>query len=120
MGTVGPAQTVTWPKSHMYLPPKSTAAKARWVSVVGTLTGYSDIPKMQDLLSRLQEFNPWFAQLHGEISVPLHATLPLGSAWILAPTLLVWHPQGSVPHPGEREQKQPPTGAHPLTQAGVE
>lgn len=78
--------TLTWPNSHMYLPPKSTAAKARRVSVVGTLTGYSDIPKMQDLPSRLQGFNPWLAQLHGDSSSPSSVTLPLGSAWILAPT----------------------------------
>lgn len=65
----------------------STAAKARRVSVVGTLTGYSDIPKMQDLPSRSQGFNPWRAQLHGEIPVALPlVTLPLGSAWISAPT----------------------------------
>ena len=29
VGTVGPAQTLTWPNSHVYLPPKLTVAKAR-------------------------------------------------------------------------------------------
>ena len=53
----------------MYLSPKYTAAKARLVSVVGTLVVYSDMPQMQDLLTRLQGSNPRLVLLQGEISV---------------------------------------------------
>ncbi|XP_068390970.1 meiosis-specific kinetochore protein [Eschrichtius robustus] len=43
VGTVGAAQTLTCPNSHVYLPPKSTAAEARPVSVVGALIVHSDV-----------------------------------------------------------------------------
>lgn len=49
MGSVASAGTLTWPNSHMYLPPKPTAAKTRLVSVVGPLIVYLDIPQMHDL-----------------------------------------------------------------------
>ena len=52
MGTVGTAQTLTWPNSCVYLSPKSTAAKVRLVSVVGVLIVHSDILQMQGLPSR--------------------------------------------------------------------
>ena len=71
MGTVGPAQTLTWPDSHVYLPPKSTAVKTRLVSIVGTLVVYSGIPQMQDLPSQSLGFNVRLVQLHRKISIPL-------------------------------------------------
>ena len=43
MGTVVAVQTLSWPNSHIYLPPKYTAAKARPVSVVGSLIVLSGI-----------------------------------------------------------------------------
>ena len=113
MGTVGPAQTLTWPNSCVCLPPKSTG------SIVGTLIFYSGIPQMQGLPSRSWGFNPLFLWLHGEssLSLPwLHH--PWGSALVLAPPLHVGHPQASVPHPGKRGQKQLLIRAHLLTQAG--
>ena len=71
MSTVGAVQTLTSPNSHVYLSPKSTAAKARPVSVVGALVVYSSIPQTQGLPSRSWGFNPWLVQLQREISVPL-------------------------------------------------
>ena len=68
---MGPAQTLTWPESCVYLPPESTAAKARLFSVVGTLIVYSDIPQTQDLPSQSWGLNLQLVQLHGEISLPL-------------------------------------------------
>lgn len=102
----------------MDLPPKSTAAKARRVSVLGTLTDYSDIPNSQDLPSQLQRFKPWLAQLHGDFSSPSCHTAP-GLSLDSGPNIACVAPSGSVPHPGEREQKQQPIGTHPLTQAGA-
>ena len=52
VGTVGAAQILTWPSSHMFLSPNSTAGKARLVSVVGALFVHSDIPQMQGLPSQ--------------------------------------------------------------------
>ena len=46
----------------MYLPLKSTTAKATPVTVVGTLV-YSGIPQMQDLPSQSWRCNPWLVQL---------------------------------------------------------
>lgn len=43
MGTVMAVHTLSWPNSHIYLPPKCIAAKARPVSVVGSLIVLSDI-----------------------------------------------------------------------------
>lgn len=60
---VGPAQTLTWPNSHVFLPLTSIIIEARLVSVVGTLI-YPCIPQKQDLSSKLQEFNLQFRQLH--------------------------------------------------------
>ena len=71
MGTVGSAQTLTWPNSHMYLSSTSTVVKVRLVSIVGTLTVYSDIPQTQDLSRQPRRFNLWLVQLHAKISVPL-------------------------------------------------
>ena len=71
MGTVGPAQTLTWLDSHMYVPSNSSAVKARSVSIVGTLIVYSGIPQRLDLPSQSWGFNPWLVQLHGKISIPL-------------------------------------------------
>ena len=68
MGSVEPAQTLTWPDSLVYL---SSPGKARLVSIVGTLVVYSGIPQMQDLPSRSQGLNPQLVQLHRKISIPL-------------------------------------------------
>lgn len=56
VGMVGPAQTLTWLNSHVFLPLTSIIIEARLVSVVGTLI-YPYIPQRQDLSSKLQEFN---------------------------------------------------------------
>ena len=42
MGTLEAAQTLAWPNPHVYMPTKSTAAKARSVSAVGALV-HSDV-----------------------------------------------------------------------------
>ena len=97
-------QILIWPSSHVYLPPESTAAKPRPVSIAGTLVVYSDIPQMQDLPSQSWGFNPRLVQPHREISVPLPQFLcPWGSALVLAPPLHVGHPLATVPRPGKRE-----------------
>lgn len=91
----------------MYLLPKLIAAKARLVLVVGTPIVYSDIPQTKNIPSWLQRLNPQLVQLHGEISILLHfLSCTWGSTFILAPALHVGHPQPSVPHRGERGQKQ--------------
>ena len=102
MGTLVAAQTLTWPNSHVYMPPKSTAAKARLVSVVGTVD-HSDILQSLDILGQSWRFYPQLVQVPGEISVPLPQSHRLwGSALILAPPLHVGHPQASAPHQVKR------------------
>lgn len=49
--TVEPAQTLTLPNSHKYLPSVSSAVKAKQVSIVETFVAYSCVPEMQDLPS---------------------------------------------------------------------
>ena len=118
MGTVGPAQTLTWPNCHVYLPPNSTGAKARLVSVVVTLIVYLGIPQMQDLPNQSWGFNPRLVQLQGKIPLPLpQSHCPWSSALVLAPPLCGHYPQASVPCPGERERKQWLIGAYLFPQA---
>ena len=71
MDTVGPAQTLICPDYHVYLPIKSSAAKARLVSDVETLIVYSGIPQTQDLPSRSWGFDSQLVLLHGKICISL-------------------------------------------------
>ena len=50
MGAKGAAQTLAWSNIHMYMPVKSTAAKARPVSATGVLI-HSDVPQALSLQS---------------------------------------------------------------------
>ena len=79
MGSVASAGTLTWPNSHMYLPPKPTAAKTRLVSVVGPLIVYLDIPQMHDLAIWQMQLYPWLVQLCEEISVPFLNCIACGA-----------------------------------------
>ena len=42
MGSMGAAQTLTWPNPHVYVPTKSAGAKARLVLAAGALI-HSDV-----------------------------------------------------------------------------
>ena len=54
LGTVGPARTLIWFYSSLYMLPKSTVApKVNILKYRGTLV-YSDIPQMQGLPSQFQ------------------------------------------------------------------
>lgn len=90
--------------SHMDLPPKSTAAKARRVSAVGTLTDYSDIPNLQDLPSQSQRFKPWLAQMHGDFSSPSCHTAP-GLSLDFGPNIACVAPSGVCSPPGREGAK---------------
>ena len=67
MGTVGPVQTLIWPNSCMYLLPKSTAMKARLVSIVRILTSIQVF-----LIYRIyQAYLRDFVKLYRKISIAL-------------------------------------------------
>ena len=102
MDTVGPAQTLIWPDSRVYLSTKSSAAKARLVSDIETLIVYSGIPQTQGLPSRSWGFNSQLVLLHRKICVSLPQLHHLsGSVLVLTPPLRVCRPQASDPCPGE-------------------
>ena len=117
MGTVGPAQTLTWPNSCVYLPPTSTA------SIVGKLI-FSDIPQMQGLPSRLWGFNQHPLRLHREISLPLlWSHHPWSSAFVLAPpkpkhVVLVCGPPSGVCSPPRQEGAKAAAALGTLTHSG--
>ena len=71
VGAMGAAQTLTWPNPHVYMPTKSTAAKARPISVAGALIVCLDVPQVLSLPSWSWGFNQQFVQLQGEISALL-------------------------------------------------
>ena len=71
LGAMGAALTLTWTNLRMYMPTKSTPAKARPISVAGALVVCSDVPQVLSLPSQLQGFNLWFVQVKGEISALL-------------------------------------------------
>ena len=53
MGAKGAAQTLAWSNIHMYMPVKSTAAKARPVSAAGAFIVHSDILQVLSVQSQL-------------------------------------------------------------------
>ena len=127
VGMVGPAQTLSWPNSHVYLPLKSSTTEARLVSVVGTLI-YSDIPQKQDLSSQLQEFNLQFRQLHirdcyssSLDALPLRIIFGFAPASMYAPLSGIFSPLrwegvkvaadwGTLTHSHKGEVQQPQLG----------
>ena len=117
MGTVGLAQTLTCPNTHMCLPPKSTGSIARLFSAVGTLVVYTDIPQMQDL-PRQSVFYPWLLQMHREISIPFFlVVLPMVLSFGFGPTFVCVLPSG-VCFPSRQEGMKAVTDWGTLTHSG--
>ena len=89
VGAVEATQTLAWPISHLYLPRKSTAAKARPVSAAGTLVVPSDVPEVLSLQSQSWGCNSVVHTVGGEISALLSCMAPGALLWF-QPHLCTW------------------------------
>ena len=68
MGDMGAGLTLVWLNPFVYVPTKSTAAKAKPVLVAGAFIVHSDVLLVLSLQGHCGGVNSWFAQLRGEIS----------------------------------------------------
>ena len=108
VGTMGPAQTLTWPNSCIYFPPISLLPKLDWSPNTCCLFIQSRCRFYQayckDLIHSYVAARPDFHSF--SLVAPL-----LGLIFGFSPPLPVCDPQASVSYSGKREQKQQLTGA---------